>query len=84
MVSFSLLTFLLVAAAPPPRLDIKSEYLDDDGKRQLTVYDGHVRLVSDGLAVNADHMTYDDAHQGLTAFGESVVREMNHVGMLVD
>ena len=32
----------------------------------------------------ADSATDEAKHHGLTTFGESVVREMNHLGMLVD
>jgi membrane dipeptidase len=45
---------------------------------------GYMTLTHSDTLGWADAATDDAQHQGLTAFGEEVVREMNRLGMLVD
>jgi membrane dipeptidase len=45
---------------------------------------GYMTLTHSDTLSWADSATDDQPHQGLTAFGEEVVREMNRLGMLVD
>jgi len=45
---------------------------------------GYMTLTHSDTLAWADAATDDSKHDGLTAFGEEIVREMNHLGMLVD
>lgn len=45
---------------------------------------GYMTLTHSDTLAWADAATDDPEHEGLTAFGEEVVREMNRLGMLVD
>ena len=45
---------------------------------------GYMTLTHSDTLAWADAATDDPKHDGLTPFGEEIVREMNHLGMLVD
>src|SRR4029077_6683472 len=44
----------------------------------------YMTLTHSGNAEWADSSTDKPAHNGLSAFGKEVIREMNHLGMMVD
>jgi len=73
MVLSPLLTLLVLAAEPTP-LTLSADDLLHDGRRRLTSYDGHARLSTDGVAVDADRLTYDEANESVTAAGHVVAR----------
>jgi LPS-assembly protein len=73
MAPVALLTFLVLGAEPAPFQVAGDEQLSD-GQRRLTHFDGHARLSTEGVAVNADRLTYDEAHQAATAVGNVVAR----------
>lgn len=69
-------------------MGIEGGYSIENQLRQIErFYDRGVRymtLTHSKTIEWADSATDDPQHEGLTAFGEEVVREMNRVGMLVD
>jgi LPS-assembly protein len=68
------LALALCASPAPAELSISGERLLRDGQRLLTTVEGGARLDTDGAAVNADRLTYDETRRVVTAVGHVVVR----------
>ena len=83
-------------SAGPPReqkiaalMGMEGGHMIDDDLRLLRILRGARRPLHDAHALRrtttwADSSADKPAHDGLTAFGKDVVREMNRLGMMVD
>lgn len=63
--------------------------IEDDLSRVQALYDKGIRYITlthskDNLISDSSYDTTKDTHNGLSPFGEKVVREMNRVGIMVD
>jgi len=69
-------------------MGMEGGHMIDDDMRLLRIYAGlgvrYMTLTHFGNNNWADSSTDKPAHNGLTAFGKDVVREMNRLGMMVD
>ena len=70
----SLLLSLLAAAPAPRTVELTAERVLRDGEKKRTTAEGAAQLVTDGAAVSADRIVYDEGLGAATAVGNVALR----------